>query len=103
MNVIPFDLVELIYDIAMNSTFEVIRTGDEIDYLIALDEKDMHAVLDEITPVISKVGGQLTEGNLVITVKGEKIARVKMNCYGKMKVVTSDVDISFELEWLLSE
>lgn len=90
----PAKLLDIAYQLAMNSTITRSGSGGKYTYTIALDEEGMANVAYAVSPDVKSQNVTFTSGQMDILVSEGEIVSVDISCNGTIRIGLADTSIA---------
>ena len=87
-------LVEIAYQLYLNTEVECRTDGAAKSYTLSMDEKGIQTVAYAIAPQTADMDMIFKNGTVSFVVRDKKLQEITFACDGSMKIVLSDVEIS---------
>lgn len=95
---IPERLLEIVYQVCLNGTFNCSESGENYIYTLILDEEGMKNLVTAIAPEAAEMELILDSGSIQLVVEKEEFCEMKIGCEGSTEILGKAIDVSFSAE-----
>ena len=90
-------LVPLARELCLKGEFACVRDGDQAVYTLGLSAEDAAGLVSRLLPELDRLSLSFGESSLRITLAGDALSAIELDCGAALRVVSRDVDASVNI------